>query len=226
MVPQTLTWPKKLLATLIYVLIRIITFTLRKRVHDPHGILSKHGARQLIFCIWHNRLALALPCYIQWFKPVRPGRKLAALVSASKDGAVVAYLLELFGAQPVRGSSSRRGAQAILELTSQSELGLDIALTPDGPRGPRYRIQEGAIALAQMTSLPVVPIGSHVNWKLQLKSWDRFQIPLPFAVWTMDIGEPLQVPKDLSDDNREQLRRDLESRLLQLTHDDSTHPAR
>ena len=114
---------------------------------------------------------------------------LAALVSASKDGAFLAGILECFGVQPVRGSSSRRGPQALLELTTWAERGYDLAITPDGPRGPCYVVQDGVMSLAQLTGLPIVPVSYHVNWKIQLKSWDRFQIPLPFSRCEMYFGK-------------------------------------
>src|SRR4029077_6679252 len=89
---------------------------------------------------------------------------LAAIVSASKDGGFLAAILENFNVQPVRGSSSRRGRQAVLELISWAERGYDLAITPDGPRGPRYIAQEGATALAQLTGHPIIPASMNVKW--------------------------------------------------------------
>ena len=100
--------------------------------------------------------------------------------------------------QPVRGSSSRRGPQALLELTSWAERGYDLAITPDGPRGPCYVVQEGVMALAQVTGLPIVPFSYHLRWKIRVKSWDRFQIPLPFSPCDMIIGKPVRVPRETS----------------------------
>ena len=108
-----------------------------------------------------------------------------AIVSASRDGAFLTGILEYFKVQPVRGSSSRRGPQALLELTTWAERGYDLAITPDGPRGPRYVVQDGVISLAQLTGLPIVPVSYYVNWKIRVKSWDRFQIPLPFSLCEM-----------------------------------------
>ena len=84
--------------------------------------------------------------------------------------------------RPTRaGLSSRRGPQALRELVTWAERGFDIAVTPDGPRGPRYRVQPGVISLSQLTGLPIVPVGYHLSSKVSANSWDRFQIPLPFA---------------------------------------------
>lgn len=215
--PHALPAWKELLVLLVYLLMRTIGCSLRARLDDPSGLLARHGGQQVIFCIWHNRLALCMEVNRRFFLPLRPGRKMAALVSASRDGALVARLLEWFGAQAVRGSSSRRGPQALLELTSWAEEGFDLAITPDGPRGPCYRAQEGAVALAQLTRLPILPVSYDLSWKWQLSSWDRFQIPLPFAVWTVRVGEPILVQRELSDAERELKRQQLESSLRNIT---------
>jgi len=144
---------------------------------------------------------------------------LAAMVSASKDGAFLASILECFKVQPVRGSSSRRAPQALLELTTWAERGYDLAITPDGPRGPCYVVQEGVMSLAQLTGLPILPVSYHLDWRLRLKSWDRFQVPLPFAQCEVVIERPVRVPREASDAQREGLRRQLEETLKGITKD-------
>ena len=137
------------------------------------------------------------------------------MVSASKDGGFLTGILECFTVQPVRGSSSRRGAQALLELSTWAERGYDLAITPDGPRGPCYVVQEGVMSLAQLTGLPIVPVSYSVNWKIRVKSWDRFQIPLPFARCEMIYAKPIWVPREATDAEREKLRLQvLETELL------------
>jgi len=159
---------------------------------------------------------------VQYFDYVKkrnqtPG--LAAMVSASKDGGLLAAALERFQVQPVRGSSSRRGRQALLELTSWAERGYDLAITPDGPRGPCYVMQEGIISLAQLTGFAIVPVSSNLSWKIRVKSWDRFQIPLPFSRCEMIYEKPIRVPRDASAEQREALRQQLEQRLRAITQD-------
>jgi lysophospholipid acyltransferase (LPLAT)-like uncharacterized protein len=202
-VPHSAKWHGRLAAALICAMVRGVAATLRFRVTDDHEFLGPASKGNVIFCAWHNRLALSLPVYNRFLRDRHPGRRMAALVSASKDGALLAKILESFGAQPVRGSSSRRGSQAVLELTTWAERGLDIALTPDGPRGPRYVVQEGAMALAQLTGLPIVPILLFLAPKIQLKSWDRFQIPIPFGRCDVVIGPPVYVPREISPAERE-----------------------
>jgi lysophospholipid acyltransferase (LPLAT)-like uncharacterized protein len=144
---------------------------------------------------------------------------MAAMVSASKDGAFLAAILECFKVQPVRGSSSRRGPQALLELTTWSERGYDLAITPDGPRGPCYVVQEGIMSLAQLTGLPIMPVSYHLTWKIQVKSWDRFQIPLPFSRCEMFFEKPVRVSREASDTEREALRQQLELTLKEISRD-------
>jgi hypothetical protein len=121
--------------------------------------------------------------------------------------------------QPVRGSSSRRGPQALLELTSWLERGYNLAITPDGPRGPRYVVQPGVVALGQITGAPVIPISYRASRKFTLRSWDQFQIPLPFSRCEIILGKPICFPRDASDAEREVLRKQLEEALLVITRD-------
>lgn len=203
----------------IYGLLRLVALTLRYRWEDRSGFFDTSPTGQAIYCVWHNRLALCLEAYFRFARPRNQTAGLAALVSASRDGALLAYILECFGVQPVRGSTSRRGPQALLELTGWAERGYDLAITPDGPRGPRYQVQEGAISLAQVTGLPIIPASYSVHPGVRLRSWDRFLVPLPFARCDMVIGCPVRVPREADDATREQLRQRLEVELRAITRD-------
>jgi len=202
----------------VFALVRAVAGTLRCHYRDRSGFLDGR-AGPAIYCTWHNRLPLCLELYHNYVMPRTQTAGLAAMVSASKDGAFLASILECFKVQPVRGSSSRRGPQALLELTTWAERGYDLAITPDGPRGPRYVVQEGVMSLAQLTGLPIVPASYHLNWKVRLHSWDRFQIPLPFTRCEFFFGRPLRVPREASDAQREGLRRQLEQTLNEITKD-------
>lgn len=172
----------------------------------------------VIFALWHNRLCLCMKVYEGFVRPHHQRGELAALISASKDGALLADVLRNFGVQPVRGSSSRRGAQALRELTSWAARGYSLAVTPDGPRGPRYMVQEGVIALAQVTGLPIVPYSCQLDWKIRVKSWDRFQIPLPFSHCEMTFGAPIRVPREASALQRAAFGEQLRDVLMAGTH--------
>jgi lysophospholipid acyltransferase (LPLAT)-like uncharacterized protein len=218
-VPHKLNWRQRLGVFCVSVLMRVLMSTVRCRLRDRPESFAPNAIAPAIFCLWHNRLASCIKVLEQHRRPYNSGAGMAALVSASRDGAFLAGILERFRIQPVRGSSSRRGAQALLELTTWAGRGHDLTITPDGPRGPRYEIQDGIISLAQMTGLPIVPVALNLNWKIQLKSWDRFQIPLPFARCEVVVGKILRVPRDISDAERESLRQQLESAMRAISQD-------
>jgi lysophospholipid acyltransferase (LPLAT)-like uncharacterized protein len=191
--------------------------TLRYRLEADPAALATLATRRGIFAVWHNRLALSLRVYARFVCRGDRARRLAAIVSASRDGGMLARVLELFRVQPVRGSSSRRGAQAVLELISWAARGYDLAITPDGPRGPRYVVQEGVIHVASVSGLPVIPVSYDLSLRHEAKSWDRFQIPLPGSRCVVRFGEPLRVPPEVSDAERARLREELQRRLRALT---------
>jgi lysophospholipid acyltransferase (LPLAT)-like uncharacterized protein len=141
----------------------------------------------------------------------------AVLVSASKDGEKLARVLSKFDLICVRGSSSRRGKEALREMTNLVNDGYDAGITPDGPRGPKYHCQDGVISLAQITQAPIIPVSYDVSRKITVNSWDNFMVPLPFARATLRIGAPMTVPADASDEQHEQKRLELENVLKSLS---------
>jgi lysophospholipid acyltransferase (LPLAT)-like uncharacterized protein len=218
-VPRQPRWFQRLAAWLVFFLIRTVSVTLRYRWDDRSGLFDGAPVEPSIYCVWHNRLALCLTAYYGYARKRSQTPGMAAIVSASKDGAFLAAVLECFRVQPVRGSTSRRGPQALLELVSWSQRGYDLAITPDGPRGPCYVVQEGIISLAQLTGMPIIPFSYHLSWKIRVKSWDRFQIPLPFSLCRMNVQKPIRIPRDASDADREALRLQLERTLVDLSRD-------
>ena len=167
---------RKLLPFLIVTLIRALFRTVRFRVEDRCGI-TRCPLPPMIWACWHNRL-LAVPVAHSRVTPDRPA---VVLTSPSKDGAILADAMARFGVGSVRGSSSRRGGVAIRELIGALKEGSDIGITPDGPRGPVYKLAQGVVKLAQLTGAPVMPVHIHYSRYWELKSWDRFRIPKPFS---------------------------------------------
>ena len=218
-VPNQPKWFQRLGAWMIFCFEHLLTATLRFQWEDRSGMFTVLSGTPVIYCIWHNRLALSMFIFRKYVCKRVPARRLAALVSASKDGAFLASTLENFGVQPVRGSTSRRGPQALLELTTWVQRGYDLAITPDGPRGPRYVVQEGVMALAQLTGAPIVPVVYHASSKIMSNSWDRFQVPLPFARCRVNFGEAVRIPRDVTDAEREALRQQLQQAMMAITRD-------
>jgi lysophospholipid acyltransferase (LPLAT)-like uncharacterized protein len=217
--PRPLRWRDRPVAALIYTFVQGVSATITFQGQQLEALMQNGEAAPTIFCVWHNRLALSIPVYNRFIRQRNPSRRMAAMVSASRDGGLLTCVLERFQVQPVRGSSSRRGPQALLELTSWAEKGYDLAITPDGPRGPRYVVQEGIVALAQLTGFPILPISLNLTRKVGMNSWDRFQIPLPWAQCEVMMGEMVRVPRAAAEAERETIRRQLETVMRNLTRD-------
>ena len=163
--------------------------TLRYQVDDQAGVVGKPVTENYIGALWHNRL-LIFPLVLRRFLPNRHG---AALISASRDGDLLADAIHRFGYDVVRGSSSRLGASAILQLTEALAAGRDVVITPDGPRGPAYELGPGIIFLAQKSGAAVLPMNLEFSHCWRLGSWDRFIVPRPFAKVRVLVGEPHRV---------------------------------
>ncbi len=201
---------------LIRWLVAGIGLTIRYRMHDPHGLLRDTPPGPLIFVFWHNRIFLMPHLFRKYWRPLGHD-KVAVLISRSKDGEKLADVLRHFNLACVRGSSSRGGAEALRELTRLVGDGYDIGITPDGPRGPCYVMQPGCVSLARVTGAPIIPVSYRVNWKIQLKSWDRFIIPLPFALCAVHVGAAVCVSANADESERERIRLDLQRALIMLS---------
>ena len=163
--------------------------TLRYEIDDRADVIGKPADQTYIGALWHNRL-LIFPFVLRRFFSNRHG---AALISASRDGDLLADAITRFGFDVVRGSSSRLGASAILQLTDVLASGRDVVITPDGPRGPAYELGPGIILLAQKSGSAVLPVNMEYSSCWRLKSWDRFILPRPFAKIRVIIGQPHRV---------------------------------
>ncbi|MBT4274658.1 MAG: lysophospholipid acyltransferase family protein [Verrucomicrobia bacterium] len=194
-------------------LIKGLSSTIRFSFNDP---ASAKDLSPAIFCIWHNRLALCLNVFTRYLSKGYPDRRLAALASASNDGAFLSVILQSYGVHAVRGSSSRRGSQAMKELITLLRKGYDLSLTPDGPRGPKYKMQSGVISLAQLTGKPVIPVSYVLSMKWTLNTWDAFQIPMPFAKCVVHMGEPVYVDRNITADQRDALANQLSEEMIRL----------
>ena len=166
-------------------------------------------------CYWHQQTLFSIRYLL---KLQQQGLKLGFLSSPSRDGEIGAKMIELFGATAIRGSSSKTGAQALrdiyLAIVKQK---LTIGTAPDGPRGPAFQFKQGWITLAQLSGAPIVPIAYSADRSWQLKTWDHFFIPKPFAKIAIAIGEPLYATKKLDDAAITALQEEMALRLNNLT---------
>jgi len=187
---------KRLLAWFSSLVIRLVGSTLRMTVEDRGGVVDQPEHPPVIVAFWHNRTALMAYFYERYCR----GRIALTFISRSRDGQFIADVAAQFGIKAVRGSSSRHGTSAMLAaIRAASDQHVDLVITPDGPRGPRYQVQPGLIHLAQATQRPIVAVTYQLKWKHLLNSWDRFQVPLPFSACRLITGEPIFVPENASD---------------------------
>ena len=198
---------QQLLASLAEGIARLVFSTIRLRVTDHSGFLTNppEGPRILVF--WHNRIPAISIGFLRHYPQKHPSRKgVSVLTSPSKDGDILAGVMANLGMGSVRGSSSRRGSTAIRELTSLLESGVDLAITPDGPRGPKYSLGPGAIFLSQKTGIPIMPLHARYHRAIRLKTWDNFAIPLPFSRVDITLDPYLTINPEAADLESERLR--------------------
>jgi lysophospholipid acyltransferase (LPLAT)-like uncharacterized protein len=186
--------------------------TLRYEIDDRSNLLSTPMTENYIGGLWHNRLLL-ISYVLKRFAPHRPG---AGLISASRDGDLIAPLVERFGFQVVRGSSSRLGATGMLELVGVLAGGRDVLLTPDGPRGPVYEPGPGIILLAQKSGSPIQPINIEFSSCWRVKSWDRFILPRPFSKVRVIFGQLHRVKSTITPEEFEAERVRLQDAMMAL----------
>jgi len=196
----------RLLAAAVWSIARFIGATARIRYQNRETmdrvLREEKGA---ILVTWHGRSLIPAN--------VLRNRGYWALISLSRDGELQNCIFRRFGFQTVRGSTGRGGIKAALQLARILQDGGVLAFTPDGPRGPTHKVQLGTILLGQKSGCPIVPVGISARPRILVRSWDRYMVPLPGAkVWWV-VGEPLRVPPDADETQRERLAVELELAL-------------
>lgn len=191
-------------------MIRLLGITWRLEWRGlEHLRTARDMSPQAIFAFWHGRLLVLSFSHRH--------RNIQVLASEHRDGDLMGRTITWLGFGHLRGSTTRGGARALRDLSTVLRAGLDVGLTIDGPRGPRGVVQQGAIELSRMTGSAVVPISNAARPRRLLQSWDRFQVPYPFAKVLIAYGEPFIVPRDAGEEKREGFRLLLEDRLRSLT---------
>ena len=190
-----------ILPHLLYYLVRIIYFTNKKVYHHP-----KDDGKPLIICMWHGDLMSQPYNYFAF----RKNGTVKAMISHNKDGEIITKLVSNFKIGAVRGSSSKGAAKVLITALKELKSGNDIAITPDGPRGPRYSVADGVIALAQKSDSNVVCFNTVPTKYWQFKSWDKFILPKPFGRIDFYISEPF----DIKNMEFEQAREFIKEKML------------
>ena len=194
------------MVTFVPTVIRILMATLRVRWEGLHYVDEAiERRRPLIIAAWHQDLIYAVGLMGR-YSPV-------IMISGSRDGRRAARIAESLGIETVSGSTSRGGARGLIELIRMLRGGRLAGHCVDGPRGPARTVKPGIILLASRTGAPILPglVASQRRWVA--KSWDRFQVPLPFTQVLIRLGTPIEVPRDLSDSQAEAIRKEVEKRM-------------
>lgn len=190
--------------------IRLLGATWRIRVEEEEFFeRARTLSPRVIFAVWHGRM---LP-----YAFTHRNRRVHVLASEHRDGEMLGQTIRRLGFGHVRGSSTRGGARAILALTETVRAGLDVGLTVDGPRGPRGVVKPGVVEVARQTGAAIVPITSASDRHRVFKSWDAFELPLPFARVVVRYGEPILVDPGLDREGVEARRLDVERELTRIT---------
>ena len=199
----------KLIAMAGYRAIAALGSTLRWRTEGLEHLESiVRSGRQPIMAFWHGRILPATYFFRR--------RGIVVITSENFDGEWIAGIIERFGYGTARGSTSRGARKALLQLTREMAEGRPAGFTVDGPRGPARTAQPGAVWLAHATGNPVLPFHLEADRHWSVRSWDRTQIPKPFATVALAVGEPFHVAAGAGDDAIEDARRMLEERLKVL----------
>ena len=200
------------LAWLLAMVMRLYAWTLRRRIVDPNGLLRRGCTeRPNVYVLWHNRILLAAAII-----PREVAENLAMMVSSSRDGGYIATVIRRFGIHSIRGSSSRGAASVLRASVEALQEGHSPTITVDGPRGPRYTVHSGALLLGRQ-GYDIVPISFNYSHYWHFRSWDRMQLPWPFAKVEFRVGAPVELPS--GDTSSEEGCEAIRKALLAITED-------
>ncbi len=199
-----------------FLFIRILGLTIRKKWIGLERLQNfRQKGQFVIFVFWHGRL-LMMPF-------VNQGRRTGILSGHHVDAEISVRIYRYFGYYSIRGSTSRGGMAALRKLSKEINKGSDAGLAPDGPRGPRYRAQGGAVLLSRLTGCPLIPITFGTSKGKFFRSWDRFLIPYPFSQVVYIIGDPIWVGKEESREDLREKQQLLEEELNKITRRADEH---
>ena len=170
---------------------------------------ARREGKSVIYAVWHGRMLILTYSH--------RNRKIHVLISQHRDGEYIARIIHRLGFLSVRGSTTRGGSRALFEMCERTTAGFDVAVTPDGPKGPGFKVHPGAIYIAQRSGMPIMPISNSAKHRWNLSSWDRFLIPKPFSKTVIMLGQPIYVAPEATPEQLEEKRRELEQQLSDLT---------
>ena len=200
-----------ILPYLAYFVIKFIYFTNKKVFHHPKLV----DGEAYIFVAWHGDLV----CQPMNYFKNRPNGTIKTLISQSKDGEIISRIYSLFGGGSIRGSSSKGATKALISTIREIKSGVDIAITPDGPRGPMHTVADGVIAIAKKSGARIVVLNSKPKSYWQFNSWDKFKVPKPFTTINILFGEPMLIPAESTPEQLEIYRASVTAAMKKLEAD-------
>ena len=180
-----------------------------ERSGQEHLSEFRKEKRPVIFVFWHGHL---LPLVY-----AHRHQGAVVLVSEHRDGEYIARIIERHGFETVRGSSTRGRVQGLRGLIRAAQRGQDLAVTPDGPRGPNRIVKPGALVVARLTGLPLIPVGVSGTSSWMVNSWDRFMVPKPFSTVSIAYGRPCFIPREADQAEIDTATRALQAALTDLS---------
>ena len=190
-----------------------IRHLMRTEIIDDSNMIQARNP-PAIGLLWHNRLLFFPTLFPRWAR-----EHTMAVISASRDGEYIADLCHYFGVESVRGSTKSGAVKVQLGANRVVQAGKYIVYTPDGPRGPKYHMSPGPIRLASENGIRIVPIAVNYSSYWELKSWDNFQIPKPWAKISLHLGPAFNVPPNLSKEELKWWCQEVERRMMAVTID-------
>lgn len=202
-----LAWVQYSISFILYLYLQLVYYTsTRQVISDPDFDPEKYATESGIYVFWHNRLAL-MPF-------ARPSKlKVNVLSSDHRDGRTVAQVMRIFGFNTIFGSSNKNSFYALKALLKRASLGESIAITPDGPKGPKNQINGNVIAISGLSGKYIYPMSYSCARAIIFNSWDRFILPTPFNRLVITYGTPILAPKKLSSEQSQTLNEQLRINL-------------
>lgn len=213
---------RRLACWFISLYVRIVYLTNRWTINGgelPHRLLRERGP--FILAFWHGRL-LMIPMAWRRMAPMH------MLISAHRDGRIIADAVTHFGVESIAGSTRRGGSAALRAMLKRLKDGDCVGITPDGPRGPAMTASVGIVNVARLARAPILPITYATSRRRMIDSWDHFHLALPFGRGIFLWGEPIEFPAELDAEGLECARRLVESRMVEMVHEADRwvgHPA-
>ena len=208
-------WKWKFIGMSGKLFIDLLFFTTRIDAVGFEKVKAVVYSNKMIGAFWHSRILLVSYLFKGW--------NAAILVSASEDGEYVARVIKRQGHQPIRGSTNKGGLRALATMIRQLNQGRPGAVIPDGPQGPRFKVQPGVVTMAKKTGYAILPISYSAKRMKIFNSWDRFIFPYPFTTCRVIYGNLIYVPPDADKETELSCQTQLEAELRRITMDADSH---